>query len=78
MARPNTMPITTMGRELTIGPVCSTPSRPAPQPHWKSATRAPKVAARLSRKPRVALIGTSTDRNTNMSRRNARPTTTAR
>jgi len=72
------MPIRKIGRKLMIGPVWLTPSRSAAQPHWKTATTAPNVAAMLSRNPAAALIGTNTDRNTSMSRNRAKPTTTAR
>jgi hypothetical protein len=72
------MPMRKMGRKLMMGPVWSTPSRSAAQPHWKTATTAPNVAAMLSRKPAAALTGTRIDRNTSISRNSASPTTTAR
>ena len=55
-----------------------TPSRSAPQPFWKTATTAPKVAAMLSRKPRVAFSGTTMLRKTSSSSTKASPTTTTR
>src|ERR1700761_9774287 len=66
-----------IGRKPTTGPVAGTPSRPASQPHWKTATVAPKLAATDSRKPTAALTGTRNDRNTIMSRSSESPTTTA-
>jgi hypothetical protein len=78
MASPKRTPISRIGSMLMIGPVLSTPSRSVSQPHWKTATTAPKVAATEARKPMVALSGTTTERNTSISNRNARPTISAR
>lgn len=64
------------GRKLTMGPVLLTPRSPASQPHWKTATTAPRAAPTVSRKPNAALIGTTTERNTRPSNSSAKPTTT--
>ena len=47
-----------------MGPGSCTPNRAPPQPHWYTATTAPRDASTESRKPRVAITGTSTERNT--------------
>jgi hypothetical protein len=60
------------------GPVCSMPTRSAPQPHWKTATSTPKAAPTDSRKPSAALTGTRIERKTTSSRSTARPMTTVR
>jgi hypothetical protein len=57
--------------------VAGTPSRLASQPHWKTATVAPKLAALDSRKPAAALTGIRNDRNTIMSSSSDSPTTIA-
>ena len=48
------------------------------QPHWNTATSAPYVANSDSTKPAVAMIGTSSERNTTIMMSNESPTTTAR
>ncbi|GAA0991233.1 hypothetical protein GCM10009555_078210 [Acrocarpospora macrocephala] len=78
MARPKIMPTSTIGIMLMIGPVCCRPIRPAPQPHWKTATTAPSEASTDSRKPKTALSGTITERKITSSSRKARPSTIAR
>ena len=50
------------------------PSTNPPQPSWKTATVAPRVASTESRKPRVAVSGTRIERKTIISRMKARPT----
>src|SRR5947208_14770953 len=75
MARPNSTAITTIGRKLATGPVTDTPSGPASQPHWKTATVAPRLAPTESRKPMAALTGTIRDRKTSISSNSDRPTT---
>ena len=60
--------------KLTIGCGSTRPNMPS----WKTATVAPRVASTENRKPSVAVSGTSTERKTTMSSRNARPMTTAR
>ncbi len=67
-----------IGIMLMIGPVCSTPKSEPSQPHWKTATTAPRAATTESRKPRAALSGTSSERKTTISSRKASPTTSAR
>ena len=47
----------------------------ASQPHWNTATTTPNEAATDSRKPRAALIGTSSERNTIVSSSTDSPTT---
>jgi len=66
-----------MGMKLRIGPGFSTLSSDPSHPHWKIATMTPKDAVTESRKPRAALSGTSTDRNTIISSTMDRPTTIA-
>ena len=61
-----------------IGPVCCTPNSEPSQPHWKTATTAPRAATTESRKPRAAFSGTRTERKTTIRSRNASPTTSAR
>ena len=60
-----------------IGPALATSNSPFRLPSWNAHTTRPRDAAMLSRKPPTALIGTSTDRNTTISRMRASPTTTA-
>lgn len=60
------MPVTMIGMKLISGPPVSNPKRPLSQPHWKTAVVAPKVARMLSRKPAVALSGTTTERKTSI------------
>ena len=67
-----------IGRKLTSGPGLSMPTTSAPQPRWNTATMSPNVAPTVSRKPRAALSGTSTDRNASSSSRNDSPITTSR
>ncbi len=67
-----------MGIIDMMGPGWSTPNTSASQPHWKTATTAPSAAATESRKPRAALSGTRTERNTSIRSRKASPTTSAR
>ncbi|GGM21912.1 hypothetical protein GCM10010129_77830 [Streptomyces fumigatiscleroticus] len=62
------MPTRKIGIRLMVGPGCSTPSRPAPQPHWKTITTEPSVASTDSRNPKAALTGTGTERETASSR----------
>src|SRR5262249_31190924 len=64
MASPNRTAITMMGMKLTTGPSLGTPKRPASQPHWNTATVAPKPAATDSRNPAAALTGMRKERNT--------------
>jgi len=58
------------GMNDTIGTVDSTPIRPAAQPHWKTMTSTPYAAPTLSRFSTTAFSGTSTDRNSTVSKRN--------
>ena len=74
MASPKTMPMTRIGMKLMIGAGSKRPKSPS----WKTRTVRPRVASTESRKPIVAVSGTSTERNTIMSRMNASPTTMAR
>ena len=66
-----------IGRKLMVSDGVM-PKRFWPQPHWNTATCAPKAAATDSRKPMIDLIGTRMVRKANVSRMNARPTTTTR
>src|ERR1019366_7050046 len=66
-----------IGRKLIVSAGVM-PKMCSPQPHWNIATCAPSAAAIESRKPRIDLIGTRIVRNANVSRMNARPTTTIR
>ncbi len=66
-----------IGRKLIVS-LGVMPNKCLPQPHWNIATCAPRAAAIESRKPRIDLIGTRMVRNANVSRTNARPTTTIR
>src|SRR3954470_10406750 len=61
-----------------IGTVSCTPTRLAPQPHWKTATTTPYAAATPSTLRAAAFSGTSTDRNTTMRTRNDNPITAPR
>src|ERR1700722_4755454 len=67
-----------VGRELRVTGDFAAPNRPAPQPHWNTATVTPSAAAIDSRNPRMEVIGTRIVRNANVSRMNASPTTTSR
>ena len=60
--------------KLTIGWPGKIPNRPS----WKIATVAPSVAITDSRKPSVAVSGTSSERKTMTSSTKARPMTIAR
>ena len=59
------------GIQDSIGPVAGMPSRPLNQPCWKTSTIAPYAAPMDSRFSRIALIGTTIERNVNSSSRNA-------
>ncbi len=72
------MPITRIGVRLISGPVLSRATRSPSQPHWNTATVAPREAPMVSRKPSTPTSGTSSDRNTSTSSTSARPTTSAR
>ena len=61
-----------------IGPVVDPEAASPTQPHWCTATVAPNAAAIDSRKPPVAMSGTTTDRNTRTRMTSDRPTTTSR
>ena len=56
-----------IGTQLETGTAWSSPSRPVPQPHWKTATITPYAAPMLSRFITAAFSGTITDRNTRAS-----------
>ncbi len=64
-----------IGRKQAIGPVFETPTSPSNQPHWKTATTVPKLAATDSRNPIAAFTGTISDRNTASNSSSDRPTT---
>jgi hypothetical protein len=66
-----------IGRKLITGPVALAPIRLWAQPHWKTATTAPRDAPMESRNPAAALIGTTIDRNAIGSSRRESPTTSA-
>ncbi len=55
-----------------------TPSRLAPQPHWKTAVVTPSAAPRLSRLVTAPMRGTSSDLNRMVRAMKPKPTTTAR
>ncbi len=63
--------------KLRIGPGFCTLRRLPSHPHWKIATTTPNDANTERRKPSAALSGTSTERNTIMSRMIDSPTTIA-
>ncbi len=67
-----------IGASGMIGTFSCTPIRPAPQPHWNTATTTPYAAPTLSTLSSAAFSGTSTDRNTSISTRNDSPMTAAR
>ncbi len=69
------MPIISVGRKLRMGPGSCTPNTAPPQPHWYTATTAPKAASTESRKPSVAITGTRMERKT-MSSNNSEMTNT--
>ena len=60
------------------GPGWLTPSTPPSQPHWCTATVAPKAAPTESRNPTVATTGTTIERNTSIRMTSESPTTTTR
>src|ERR1700760_4550932 len=64
-----------IGRKQAIGPVFDKPTALSSQPHWKTATTAPKLAATESRNPIAALTGTTSERKTASSNSKDRPTT---
>src|SRR3712207_8012551 len=51
------MPITRMGVRLISGPVVSRLTASASQPHWNTATVAPRDAPMVSRKPSTPTSG---------------------
>ena len=59
-----------IGTHASIGPDSATPMRSFSQPHWNTATITPYAAPIDSRFMITALSGTSTLRNTTISRRN--------
>ncbi len=61
-----------------MGPGSCTPNTAPPQPHWYTATTAPREASTESRKPRVAITGTRIERNTMSSSRMELTMTTPR
>ena len=65
------------GMNDRIGTVDSRPIRSPPQPHWKTMTRTPYAALTLSRFITAAFRGTSSERNTSISRRKDSSTTAA-
>ena len=67
-----------MGRRNSTGEVVSRPRSWLSQPHWKTATVAPRETPNESRKPKAALMGTQIERNTAMSWKIASPATTSR
>jgi hypothetical protein len=67
-----------MGMKLSRGPGLATPIAADSQPHWNTATVAPKVAPMVSRKPSAAFNGTSTDRNIRISSTKDSPITSSR
>src|ERR1700730_4803170 len=74
MDSPKRMAKSIMGLNATIG-CLDTPMMLAPHPHWKTATRMPNEAPMLNRFMSAAFSGTSTDRNTAMSRMKLRAIT---
>lgn len=64
-----------IGAHASTGPGWSTPISEAPQPHWKTATMKPYAAPTDSRFITTAFTGTSTLRNTIISRRKLRIST---
>ncbi len=75
MAKPKVTPIMKIGMKLTSGPgVCTSPHRPSCQ----NSTVTPNAAPTESRKPRPAVNGTTSERNTNSNSTMARPMTTDR
>ncbi len=66
------MPMRMIGRKLMIG--CGSEMRPS-QPSCQIATVRPNVAATDRPKPTAAMSGTQIERNTSMSRMNARTRT---
>jgi hypothetical protein len=77
MDRPKATANIRMGIQLDTGTAWSSPSAPAPQPHWKTATMTPYAAPMLSRFMTAALSGTTTERNITVSRSTETPTTKA-
>ena len=67
-----------IGRNDSIGPDRSIPSRLSPQPHWKIVTRTSSEAEIADRFMIAALIGTATERKAAVSSTNAKPITTAK
>jgi hypothetical protein len=59
MASPNSTPMMMIGITDSSGPAWCTPNRAPSHPHWCTATVAPKAAAIDSRKPPVAMSGTT-------------------
>ncbi len=70
--------MTMIGVRLISGPALSRFTSADSQPHWKTATVAPRAAPTVSRKPSTPTSGTRIDRNTSTSRITARPTTIVR
>src|SRR3954453_24064838 len=67
-----------IGASGMIGTDSWTPIRPAPQPHWQTATTTPYAAATPSTLRAAAFNVTSTDRNTTIRTRNDSPITAPR
>ena len=67
-----------IGRNATMPPVYSKPSRPLPQPCWKISVIAPNVAATDRRLSTIAFAAITIDRNVSSRIMNASSSTKAK